>query len=124
MAASIGPGTGRSVEVGGFRLAIYNHRGEMRALDDICSHRGANLGAGCLDGDHVMCPLHGWAFDVRTGACSTNPNRPVKVYPVRVENGEVLVGLPEPERDEEAATGGTGAKSVPSTADRQRADAP
>ena len=99
-AASIEPGTGRSVEVCGLRIAVYNFEGEIFALDDSCSHRGAFLGAGFLEGDSVMCPMHGWAFHVKTGACLTNPSRPVRVYPVKVEDGEVFVGLRDSEESQ------------------------
>ncbi|HVY70619.1 MAG TPA: nitrite reductase (NAD(P)H) small subunit, partial [Verrucomicrobiae bacterium] len=35
----------------------------------------------------------GWEFDPATGACLSNPERPVKTYPVKVENGQVWVAV-------------------------------
>ena len=63
--------------------------GAFHAIDDACPHRGGPLGAGYVEGHEVYCPLHGWPFDVRTGACRTMPNRPVRTHPVRVEGGRV-----------------------------------
>jgi nitrite reductase (NADH) small subunit len=53
------------------------------------------LGEGTLHGDTLTCPYHGWAWNVRTGACVA-PDRParVAVYPAHVEAGEVWVELP------------------------------
>ena len=90
---SLPPGQGRTVEVRGRRFALFNFAGEFFALDDRCPHRAAPLGAGVLEGGRVYCPQHGWAFDVRTGACFSNPERPVACHPVRVEGGEVWIGL-------------------------------
>ena len=90
-AASLPPGTGRTVEIRGRRFALFNVDGTFYAIDDACSHRRAPLGAGSLEGGQVYCPMHGWCFDVRTGACDSNPERPVSTYPVRVESGEVQI---------------------------------
>ena len=61
------------------------------AIDDRCPHRGGPLGAGTLENGEVVCPLHGWAFDLKTGACRSGPDRPVKTYPVRVVDGQVEI---------------------------------
>lgn len=88
---SLAPGQGRTVEVQGRRFALWNVDGSFYAIDDDCPHRGAPLGAGVLDKGQVHCPLHGWAFDPKTGACLSNPARPVACHPTRVENGKVWI---------------------------------
>ena len=90
-AASLPPGNGRTVHVRGREFALYNCDGQFYALDDQCPHRGGPLGAGCLQNDEVFCPLHGWGFNVKTGACSNRPDRPVKTYPTRVQDGQVEI---------------------------------
>jgi nitrite reductase (NADH) small subunit/3-phenylpropionate/trans-cinnamate dioxygenase ferredoxin subunit len=92
-AASLAPGEGRTVEIRGRRIALWNVGGRFHAMDDTCPHRGGPLGAGVLDGGQVHCPLHGWAFDPVTGACLTNPSRPVACHPTRVADGQVWVAL-------------------------------
>jgi nitrite reductase (NADH) small subunit/3-phenylpropionate/trans-cinnamate dioxygenase ferredoxin subunit len=91
--SSLAPGEGRTVEIRGRRIALWNVEGRFHAIDDTCPHRGGPLGAGVLDGGRVHCPLHGWAFDPTTGACLTNPARPVACHPTRVEDGQVWVAL-------------------------------
>ena len=88
---SLLPGQGRTVELKGRRFAVFNLDGQFHAIDDTCPHRGGPLGAGVLEEGRVFCPLHGWSFDLKSGACHNNPERPVKSYQVRVENGEVQI---------------------------------
>ncbi len=90
-ANSLAPGQGRTVELEGRRFALFNVDGKFHAIEDACPHRGAPLGAGLVEGARVYCPMHGWCFDVETGACASNPERPVRSYPARLENGEVEI---------------------------------
>lgn len=85
------PGYGRTVHLKGREFAVYNLGGEFYAIDDICPHRGGPLGAGYLENGQVFCPLHGWAFDIRTGACLSNPSKAVKSYPTRVIDSQVQI---------------------------------
>ncbi len=89
--AAIAPGSGRTIESDGQRYAVFNCEGTFHVIDDACPHRGGPLGAGYFEGCDVYCPLHGWAFDVRTGACKSNPGRPVRAYPTHVRDGQVWI---------------------------------
>jgi nitrite reductase/ring-hydroxylating ferredoxin subunit len=75
--------------------ALCNVAGEIRALSGICPHHGGPLGQGALEGSLVACPWHAWQFDSATGACAFNNEVRVPTYPVRVEDGQILVDLPE-----------------------------
>lgn len=92
-ANSLAPGSCRTVEIHGRRLALCNLDGEFYAIEDACSHRGGSMGAGCLEGEHLMCPLHGWAFDPKTGACITRPDKPLRSYTTTVREGQVWVEI-------------------------------
>ena len=61
-------GEARVMAVGGRSVAVFRCRsGEVYATDAECPHRGGPLADG-LVGDHsVICPLHGYVFDLRTG---------------------------------------------------------
>lgn len=91
--ASLPPGKGRTVEVKGQKLALFNVGGTFYAIENACPHRAGPLGAGYVEGNEVYCPLHGWAFDLRSGACPTRPDRPVKTFPTRVADGKVWVAV-------------------------------
>jgi nitrite reductase/ring-hydroxylating ferredoxin subunit len=77
----------------GTEFAIYNVDGEFYATSNFCPHKGAPLAEGRLCGYVIECALHGWQFDVRSGAGLT-VNEPVESYPVVVEDGIVRVVVP------------------------------
>jgi len=86
------PGTIRVHDVAGARIALCNVNGRFYAIDDVCTHDGAPLDQGELQGDLVECPRHGAKFDVTTGRAVVLPAvRPVRTYPVRVEGDDVQV---------------------------------
>jgi len=87
-------GRGKSVEIDGVPLAVFNDGGQYRVLEGSCPHEGGPLGHGVLLGNSVVCPWHGFDFDVRTGACDVAPDLSVTVYPVHVTGTDVLVELP------------------------------
>jgi len=88
-------GRGKTVEVEGLPLAVFNvGGGRYHALSGACAHEGGPLAEGALIGDSVVCPWHGFDFDIRTGACGVAPDLSVSVYPVRVVGADLLVELP------------------------------
>jgi nitrite reductase/ring-hydroxylating ferredoxin subunit len=92
-ASAIADGEGRTVEVAGRWIAIFNVGGAFYALDNACPHAAGPLGAGRLEGFVVVCPIHHWAFDLRTGCSTSNPDRRVAAFDVYVEDGWVCVRL-------------------------------
>ena len=95
MAEEILPGTGRTVEVQGVWIALFNVDGSFYAIDNTCPHAGGPLGEGHLDDHVVECPWHGWRINVQTGKRPENPNITVACFPVRIEGNQVQVALPE-----------------------------
>jgi NAD(P)H-dependent nitrite reductase small subunit len=89
--ASLPPGHGRTVHVKGRLFAVFNLSGKFCAIDNDCPHKGGPLGGGLLEGNKVVCPLHGWGFDAETGVCDVRPDRSVKTYPTRVRDGQVEI---------------------------------
>jgi len=53
----------------------------------------ADLAEGCLEGRTVVCPWHGYSFDLTTGACLEDEGLAVVAYAVRVVDGAVEVEL-------------------------------
>jgi 3-phenylpropionate/trans-cinnamate dioxygenase ferredoxin component len=69
-----------------------------RVVDAICSHAHYFLDEGDVDADFetVECPKHGSTFDLNTGSPRTLPaTQPVEVFPVKVENDDVLIEVAE-----------------------------
>jgi 3-phenylpropionate/trans-cinnamate dioxygenase ferredoxin subunit len=94
----IPPGHAARIEIDGVPVAIFNVNGEFHAVDDTCTHAEASLSEGELDVDFctVECPLHGSAFDLRSGEPTALPAvLPVRVHHVQVDNGVIRVALNE-----------------------------
>jgi NAD(P)H-dependent nitrite reductase small subunit len=86
-------GRGRTVQAAGHWLAVFRIDDEFYAIGNACPHMAGPLGAGRIEGHVVVCPLHYWRIDVRTGASPTNAHVRVPVYEVRVDDGWVCVRL-------------------------------
>lgn len=82
---------GTTVYVNERDLALYKYEGQFYALDNTCLHRGGQLGDGTMDGPNVICPLHGWDYDVKTGVSRYEPKEVIATYPVTVEGDRVLI---------------------------------
>lgn len=50
-----------------FDIVVALVDGVPYALEDACNHGGASLAEGFIKGERIVCPLHGYVFDVRTG---------------------------------------------------------
>ena len=90
------PGTMQLLEYEPFRVGVYNCAGELRAIEDRCSHDDGPLCLGNWDGETctVVCPRHGASFDLESGrALSLPAYLPVRTFPVRVEDGIIVVEI-------------------------------
>lgn len=85
------PGQGKTVVVGEKLVALFNDGGTFSAIDDVCPHMGASLGAGHFADGVVTCPWHAWRFRVRDGVWADNPRVKTKCFDVVVEGNEVRV---------------------------------
>ena len=91
---AIPPGEGRTFEVAGERLAVFHTRaGEVFATQAECPHKGGPLADGLVGGTTLICPLHTWKFDLRTGGVLLG-SCGIKTYPARLDGEKrVLVTL-------------------------------
>ena len=106
-AADVPEGGRIIVDVNGRSIGVFRVDGVFYALLNRCPHQGAELCRGHLSGSLestrpgeyrfdrsrklLVCPWHGWEFDLETGRSYCDPLRSrVRAYPVRVERGDVL----------------------------------
>ncbi|HXF34636.1 MAG TPA: non-heme iron oxygenase ferredoxin subunit [Candidatus Acidoferrales bacterium] len=90
----IAPGTTRRVVVDGIEILVCNVEGSFYAIEDVCTHDGAPLDQGEIEGKCVVCPRHGATFDVTTGTALTLPAVvPVATFPVRVVDGTIVIDV-------------------------------
>jgi nitrite reductase (NADH) small subunit len=93
-AENIPPLEGRSVTVGEVEIAIFNLKDRFVAIENRCPHKGGPLCDGIVSGTAVVCPLHGWRFDLESGmAVRASLPACVTTFPTRVEQGIVVVDV-------------------------------
>lgn len=91
-ADALSPGEAMQVQAGGLTLAVFRVADEFYVTDDHCTHGPGLLHEGCLTGYEIECDFHQGSFDIRTGEVIEPPcTIPVKVYPVILRDGRVLI---------------------------------
>jgi nitrite reductase/ring-hydroxylating ferredoxin subunit len=87
-------GEALQVETNGLTLALVRAEDGVYCVQDVCTHEQAFLSEGFCENHEIECPLHGSIFDIRTGEVKSLPaTEPLKTYPVKVEDGNVLVDV-------------------------------
>ena len=92
---------GRSVTIGGRRIAVFRTPDGFRAIEGACPHAGGPLADGIVADRCVTCPLHGWRFDLDTGE-ARNADARVRTYEVLERDGELWLAVPAEELIEAA----------------------
>ena len=81
------------MEAGGVAVCMARIQGQLSAIDNWCPHRHGPMGQGWVEGNSVVCPWHSWTFDVTTGEAEWPVRDKIAVYPVRVENDDILIDI-------------------------------
>jgi nitrite reductase [NAD(P)H] small subunit len=68
---------------------------EIFATSNTCPHKGGPLSEGIIHGQSVTCPLHNWVFDLNTGKAQGADAGQIETYPVRLEDGRILIDCAE-----------------------------
>lgn len=91
------PDRGLPVRVEGQDIAVFLVDGVVRAVGNHCLHTGGPLADGLVVDGCVVCPWHGWVYDLATGDKVVGSRMPggLPVYEVVVEGDEVKVEIPE-----------------------------
>lgn len=105
--AELPPGTSTTVKAFGTTVAVFNVEGQVFALSNHCPHHGGPLCHGRIsgavlpsqpyeyrygrEGRVLICPWHGWEFDIESGRTIFDPAVRVKIYEARIEEGEIVL---------------------------------
>jgi nitrite reductase/ring-hydroxylating ferredoxin subunit len=106
----------RMVEIDGIEVGVFQLEGKFFAYESTCPHMGGPVCQGkvlprvveeiAADGrsqgmafsrtqTNIVCPWHGYEFDIRTGRHQGNQRLRLRALDVRIDDGEVFVVLPE-----------------------------
>jgi nitrite reductase/ring-hydroxylating ferredoxin subunit/alkylhydroperoxidase/carboxymuconolactone decarboxylase family protein YurZ len=71
-------------------LFIYHKNRVTRVYDSHCPHQATNIPQLALCENILTCPKHQWKFDITTGECIENGNRPLKQYQTMIKDGTLF----------------------------------
>ena len=93
--SEIPPGKMVKISMDGKEIMVSNVDGNFYAVDDSCTHSGASLSEGSLEGCIIICGWHKAEFDCKTGKLVKFPAkiRDLASYNVTVESDNVFVEM-------------------------------
>ena len=84
----------KAVNIDGLSVLLAKSNGSIYALEDCCSHDGAELHDGDVIEKQVQCSRHGGRFDLETGNATQMPAIVgIKSYKVEIRSGDVYIAL-------------------------------
>jgi 3-phenylpropionate/trans-cinnamate dioxygenase ferredoxin subunit len=79
-----------TVDLDGTEVAIFKLEDKFYAIEDVCTHDGAEIASGVLEGNEIICPRHGARFCIKTGAVKSAPAyEDIACFPIRIEKGKI-----------------------------------
>lgn len=99
-ADEIEEGKSKPFTVEGTHLAVFKDNGSYHAVDNRCPHMGYPMSEGTVRDGVLICHWHHWEFDLKTGGCFLTTGDDLKSFPLKVEGGDVYVGLSGGEKEE------------------------
>lgn len=94
--ANLHDGYRATFRIAGYHLLLLQHEGEVILLDNICPHAGYPMQEGLILDGKLRCPMHGYLFDIHSGACEMSYEGPcagIRVYAPEVRGDQVGVDL-------------------------------
>jgi len=86
-------GEGRAYQVDDVAVTVFRQRdGKLFATQSHCPHRQGPLADGIVGAGTVICPFHGWKFDLATGRCAAE-NVTIRTFPVYELDGRLVIEI-------------------------------
>jgi nitrite reductase/ring-hydroxylating ferredoxin subunit len=107
---ALASGAQQVVKVGNKNILVVNYENQLYAVENNCPHLKLPLKAGKIQDGAIVCSFHRSAFDLNTGEVKTwcpwppgvgkllsmvSQEKTLPVFPVRVEDGNILIDVPE-----------------------------
>ena len=104
--------SGLLVRLGGYEVGVFRLHDGYVAYENVCLHQGGPVCSGVVIGKveqvlrddktvaferesteeiHVICPWHGWEYDLATGECATDRRLRLRRFEVEVVGDELYV---------------------------------
>ena len=78
------------------KICVARTKEGLFAVNDKCPHNGASLGNGfCTADGSVVCPVHRYSFDLKTGRATSGGGDAARTYPIEIRDDGVFIGFEE-----------------------------
>lgn len=85
-----------TIDCGKKRICLAHTKEGYFAVNNKCPHNGASLGNGyCTDEGSVVCPMHRYHFDLKTGRAKSGLGDFVQTFPIEIRDDGIYVGFEE-----------------------------
>lgn len=84
----------RTIEIENKMICLAHLPEGFFAIDDRCPHAGARLGLGkCTEEGMVVCPVHRYQYDAKTGKGASKQGDYVNTYPIEKREDGIYIGI-------------------------------
>jgi nitrite reductase/ring-hydroxylating ferredoxin subunit len=85
----------KQIVVADKKLCLVKDQGEWYAVQNTCPHAGGTLSGGWCKNGHLVCPIHRWEYDLKTGRGATGQGDYINTYPVELRKEGLFIGIKE-----------------------------
>lgn len=85
----------KMVMANGKKICLIKTEGNFYAIQNTCPHAGGILSGGWCKEGHIVCPIHRYEYDLKTGRGAEGQGDYVHVYPTEWRPDGLYVGLKE-----------------------------
>lgn len=83
------------IKLEGKKICLVKHENNLYAMQNTCPHAGGILSGGwCKDG-HLICPIHRYEYNLKTGRGAAGQGDYIDIYPVEKRSDGVYIGVKE-----------------------------
>lgn len=81
------------VKVNSKNICLARNLSGFFAVQNSCPHASGDLSQGICEGSHVVCPVHRYSYDLKTGRGAADQGDAVRTYPVEEREDGLYVGV-------------------------------
>ncbi|MBG6233727.1 3-phenylpropionate/trans-cinnamate dioxygenase ferredoxin subunit [Pedobacter sp. CAN_A7] len=85
----------KQINVSGKKLCLIKEQGEYYAVQNTCPHAGGILSGGWCRNGHLVCPIHRWEYNLKTGRGATGQGDYINTYPLEKRKDGLYIGIKE-----------------------------
>ena len=83
----------KPIRIKGKPILLVRKDNQIFGVSNRCPHEGCTFEGGILRDYQIMCPCHGWKFDIRSGKYQENEATTLETYRCIIQNGKVYVEI-------------------------------